>query len=861
MQRKVTFTLLISVLIIFTFILWPVFIPKGPSNLVDRLARNEYKFLENQSLHFSLFVSPDGSDSNSGAEDHPFKTINKAADMAQAGDAVLVKRGTYTEYTVFDNSGTEENPIMFIAEEGVVVEGPETLLYWGGIFEMDSVMHITVSGFHLRNSNWFGIMISECSHIMIDSCFVENTEASGIWAHASDNIIIRNNKIRNACSYAGDPGIGAQECITVAQVDTFQVIYNEVYESSSGFAGGEGIDAKEGCSRGEIAYNLVHDNIRLGIYVDSWDALLTDIKVHGNTVFNNYQGIAVSSENGGTAKNIEIYNNLVFDNVHNGIIIGGWDVNGPRENITITSNTVVNNGDETSTWAGGITIQSHANLTNATIINNIVSGNKYWQIMADYSDKGVITCENNLINGFRGYQSETRGLNYQEGDPGFMDVAENNYALHENSIAIDNGKLLAAPVEDIVGNKRPHGNGMDIGAYEYVEPIRIDGNNEFSFEAAARDWQGDGSSLAPYIIEGLVLYGTANNLIEIRNTDVHFKIRDCHISNGYYGIYLSNATNGHITGNTIINHQFDGIYLRDISRNCVIDHNTVHNNSGVGIRIYQSSDNFISTNNLYNHKWSGININGSTSNVVTGNTAHDANVGIELYSSSSNNITGNILYRNVYWGITINLASDDNVAERNDLKENGNSNTELADDGENNTVAGNYYEDWTGTGPYSIDGTTGNQDSFPLINPYHLVAPVITHPGNETGLLKESVLIQWTDSNDAFDHAIRYSVYYSSDNGNSWNVIANDFITASTAWHISSFAIGTAILLKVQAECFAGFVSISDPAGTFTINPETTATTTVSSTSASSYQSTSALNYHLVTLALSAIFLSRRKRR
>jgi hypothetical protein len=485
--EKKKFVYFVFTLLITCFVSPLSFIVQGEEQGVSyAFSEDAHRLINCNSLVFSLFVSPDGSDSNPGTEDRPFESISMAAVKAQAGDIVLVKRGTYREIVEFVNSGTEDLPILFIAEDGVVVEGPEDLPFWGGIFQLFTRRYITISGFHLNNSNWFGIQIDECSYITIDSCFTENTEASGIWARNSDHIRIVNNRVRNACTFAGGPegsphaNAGAQECITVTGVETFQILYNEVYESSIGLFGGEGIDPKGGCRHGELAYNLVHDNVRIGLYVGGWDAVQSDVTVHSNVVYDNLAGIGVSSENGWPTNNIQIFNNLVFDNTHHGIIVSAYDLNGPRENITIIGNTVVNNGH--GALSGGITIQPEANAKNITVRNNIVSGNNIWQIMADYPEKNV-TCDHNLIDGFRGERShETRGTDYQEGDPGFAGNVDggnqdplflrvNAYAIRNDSIAIDSGSTRGAPLKDFLGNDRLQGNGVDIGAIEYPSTI------------------------------------------------------------------------------------------------------------------------------------------------------------------------------------------------------------------------------------------------------------------------------------------------------------------------------------------------------------------------------------------------------
>ena len=74
-----------------------------------------------------IFVSPTGSDSNTGRIASPFKTIQKAATVAVAGDIVKIREGVYRETVTPANSGTSGNPIIFESyqNENVVVSGTE----------------------------------------------------------------------------------------------------------------------------------------------------------------------------------------------------------------------------------------------------------------------------------------------------------------------------------------------------------------------------------------------------------------------------------------------------------------------------------------------------------------------------------------------------------------------------------------------------------------------------------------------------------------------------------------------------------------------------------------------------------------
>lgn len=58
-----------------------------------------------------------GKDYNNGANDAPFKTIQKAADIVRAGDTVIIRSGIYYENVKITASGTKDSPIIFRAEE------------------------------------------------------------------------------------------------------------------------------------------------------------------------------------------------------------------------------------------------------------------------------------------------------------------------------------------------------------------------------------------------------------------------------------------------------------------------------------------------------------------------------------------------------------------------------------------------------------------------------------------------------------------------------------------------------------------------------------------------------------------------
>jgi hypothetical protein len=79
-----------------------------------------------------LFVAPNGADTNAGTLARPFKTIRQAAQVAQAGDVVQVRAGTYRETVVPKNDGVAGRPIVFqpYQNEKVTISGTAVLQGW-----------------------------------------------------------------------------------------------------------------------------------------------------------------------------------------------------------------------------------------------------------------------------------------------------------------------------------------------------------------------------------------------------------------------------------------------------------------------------------------------------------------------------------------------------------------------------------------------------------------------------------------------------------------------------------------------------------------------------------------------------------
>jgi parallel beta-helix repeat protein len=81
----------------------------------------------------TLYVSPGGDDANAGTSPGaPVRTIQRAANLAQAGDLVLIEPGVYRESVSVPRSGTAAQPIVFRGNgAGVVLDGADAAIAAG----------------------------------------------------------------------------------------------------------------------------------------------------------------------------------------------------------------------------------------------------------------------------------------------------------------------------------------------------------------------------------------------------------------------------------------------------------------------------------------------------------------------------------------------------------------------------------------------------------------------------------------------------------------------------------------------------------------------------------------------------------
>ncbi len=290
----------------------------------------------------SYYVSTTGKDSASGTLCRPFRTIQKAASVASAGDTIYIRGGVYRERVTAKRSGTEGNVITYrnYPGERVTLDGATVSLpYYYPLFDLASHSYITVQGLRIINSAGQGIgdvwSQYDNGNITIKDVETYRTSISGIHFYNAHDIVIDNCTIDTANLTAD------QESLTLAGVNGFEIKNSRVFNAQK-----EAIDVKDGSHNGRIVNNTV-TNARKGsglaIYVDGARKGASNIEISGNTVLNAIQGIVVASELGGSVSNIRILNNQISDSTH-GVQIAGWGhINGgahPMKDIRIVGNHV-----------------------------------------------------------------------------------------------------------------------------------------------------------------------------------------------------------------------------------------------------------------------------------------------------------------------------------------------------------------------------------------------------------------------------------------------------------------------------------------------------------------------------------------
>lgn len=375
----------------------------------------------------TYYVRTSGNDLNLGLlPATAFRTIQKAATVAKAGDKVWVGAGTYTEAISVGFSGTSGSPIVFLADlTGAMTgdSGPVVVSGSGASFVANGKDYIQVIGIQFGGSatvRWTsskGGALTGCdffngtdgfylnnSEVTLDNCKVRNQSQNGILVEGTSTLTVRKSTITDCI----------QKGVYIRQAKS--VVIEETLISKSGNHGLR-TEANNASDKLDVRRCRISDNNVDGIHL------------HGNSKM--------------TFENCLIANNAQ-EGIHNHLGNG---------NVTINHCTLVGNGDDGLDNDSGTFI--------CTMTNTITAFN---------GDDGIDTAGSKFTHSYNlSFGNSTKNWNGTSpttgcisSDPKFISMTD--FDLQAGSAAIDKG--IGNMSVDIDGVARPLGTAVDIGCYE-----------------------------------------------------------------------------------------------------------------------------------------------------------------------------------------------------------------------------------------------------------------------------------------------------------------------------------------------------------------------------------------------------------
>lgn len=389
-----------------------------------------------------FYLSPTGSDTNPGTIELPWATLKKAAETLVAGQTAYFRSGTYLGYVSFNNSGTIDNRITYQAYPGEnpIIDGSNLKTNLANSWNDDALLYINgnylvFKGFEVKNAAGVSLYCSQNTHDnTIDHMHIHNGYHTGIYLASCSYHTISNNIIHDFYDYgAGGTGGG-------------------------GDADGIGVSAGNTMPYPDYGHHIIRNNL---VYNCSDD------------------GIDAWSSNGNLVENNEVYNSGYGNPGNGGSLPSTWgqpvgDGNGFKMGSG-GNNTVINNISYSNRWAAFDRNDGDSNkFFNNTAFNNPIGFNS---LNGKTILKNNIAYKNTLnVRGTAGVsQSNSWDLNIT--NPNFVSIIPGSpdfLKLDSLSPAIDVGLNISGDgvLTDKLGFARPQGLGYDLGAYEYVKPIK-----------------------------------------------------------------------------------------------------------------------------------------------------------------------------------------------------------------------------------------------------------------------------------------------------------------------------------------------------------------------------------------------------
>ena len=265
----------------------------------------------------NYYVATDGNDSHAGGITTPWLTPLQAWTVADVGDTVFFRTGTYTLTSVvwtktIGHNGTAAHPIVFCNYPG---EAP----LFSSDLAVDGILIIernynTIHGIHFGGTGateWihFGYDL-EPTNLVIDSCIV-NMNAGGdnaafISVHG-DSCTVKNTSITGPGLISN--GIHANtSCIIILRAQGLKAYHNVLHHAPMGIYFKHANNGNISNTGIDIAYNYIYDNDRWSIFTNSNHA-----HFHDNLIGAGSTDFGVNEANGVPGGDYNFFNhNTIF---------------------------------------------------------------------------------------------------------------------------------------------------------------------------------------------------------------------------------------------------------------------------------------------------------------------------------------------------------------------------------------------------------------------------------------------------------------------------------------------------------------------------------------------------------------------
>ncbi|UCG00967.1 MAG: right-handed parallel beta-helix repeat-containing protein [Candidatus Heimdallarchaeota archaeon] len=630
---------------------------------------------------------------------------------------------------------------------------------------VNNTIHNSIGG---NNERW-GILLTESNNNTIFNNTFYNIEfpfiingnnniissndyfdnVNGIWIYGNNNEIT-NNSVQDA---GGGPGIYVENSLNNSVTNNF--IFNN-FEGITNYYSDYNV----------ITNNTVHGCNGLGIYIES----SIHAVISNNTVYEN--GVDCGINIRGSSECI-IRNNTVFKTPGDGIRIELGD--GTSDSNVIERNTIYNNtmngihldglnniltGNNIFDNDGrGINLGTSANYNN--ISSNNLADNYYYGLDCSFTSYNTISWNNFIGNGEGNYPPNSpQALNEGSLIEGSMNVFAFNYWSEWTNPDID--------VDNIVDN-----------------PYHMDGGGQDSYPLTSQY----PTALVDILTEPTVVVPNGGEIYTWTEGIQWLPVIDSLGHKVVYSINIS-ADNGDtwetlVSGLNTTNYSWNTVSVADGSTYLI----KVVAICSEGLIAEDISDDIISIHNTL-----------STPTIIFPNGGETLNGTISVQWSASNDGLGHDVTYTVFYstnnGNTWNLLGS------------GLTTTQYSWDTSTITEGTSLTIHVVATCSEELTAEDVSDGTFSI----HYITQVSVLSPNGGEILNETITIQWSASTDSLGHNVTYTLYYSSDNGSSWDPIASRLTTTRYDWNTTSLPDGTTYLIKVVATSSGGLTTedISD---------------------------------------------------